>query len=689
WRQMVRESYRHGEWPLWNPSILCGDILAAAAQPAAYHPFTLIACLMPAPLSFTFSVAMMFLVAAIGAFVLARELGCRESAAAIAAVGWTYCSSLALYVLWPHASWAYLPLVLLATRRVVHEPGMRSGTLLMIVLTLLILAGHPETVLHLVTLGTVYALFEMKVATVESERAIGVAFVAGIVALLLCAIYLLPFAEAVPQTAEYAWRNVLRDVEHYETPVEVGVSVLTNFFPFLHIRKWIAPGPAGLKAETAAVGSVILALAIYGIARVRSRTTWFLTALAFVCLLIHSAWEPVARILQHVPLYDISLNVRFAFGAALSFALLAALGVEEMLRRDDRRAAAILLTCVLVVLSAGQLWINRAFVIETYGNWGRYREFAEVFFLGLAALVVTLRVPMRFLAPALVALVIGQRVVSEGGVHHSFPTSVAYPKMQVLEPMRHVREPFRVVGQGFALIPGMSAFYGLEDPRGYEAMTFDPLFQTYSMWSVHQPFYFNRVDDITKPFVSMVNVRFAIAGVWLPVPYGWRLAAQQRHVILLENMNAFERAFVPRNVKLGMLDKDALEEMKTTPDFRERAWIREGERIDRPNGPGTVSIRHSGMSRYDVDADMQGDGWIVITNSAWKGWRAYLDGRAVKLQRANVAFLSVYVPKGKHTIRLVYLPRSFVLGRAISFATLFVLIVVYSTRSRTFRRMRT
>src|SRR6185295_7808851 len=109
--------------------------------------------------------------------------------------------------------------------------------------------------------------------------------------------------------------------------------------------------------------------------------------------------------------------------------------------------------------------------------------------------------------------------------------------------------------------------------RGYEAMTFHPLFKTYELWSTHQAFYFNSVHDITKPFVSMMNVRFAIAGVWLPVPYGWRLAEHQSHVILLENMNAFDRAFIPRNVKLGLADDDAIKEMKTVGDFRERAWI--------------------------------------------------------------------------------------------------------------------
>ncbi len=685
WRHVVREAIGRGEWPLWNPYILSGDILAAAAQPAAYSPFTLIACILPAPLSFTFTVAIVFLIAAIGAFTFARELGCRESTAAIAAVGWTYCSSLALYVLWPHGSWAYLPLVLLATHRIVHEPGVRSWAFLTTSLTLLMLAGHPETVMHIVTLSSLYGLFSVlsvplwfrKNRTTEAQRTqrvLGVAFAAGIVTLLLSAIYLLPVLEAIPQSAEYPWRQTLAKADVYETPLEVKVSVLTNFFPFLHIRKWIEPGPAGLKAETAAVGSVILALAMYGIWRVRSRASWFFTALTVVGLVVHSAWRPVAYLLKQIPLFDLAINVRLGFVAAFAFALLAALGVEELLRREDRRGALWTLGIVLCVLVAGTIWITRSFVIDPPGNWGHYRVFSELFFLGLAGVVLVTRIPRRVLAPALLVIVAAQRVTSEGGVHKSFPMSVAYPSMKIFEPMKGIDEPFRVIGQGLAFIPGMNAFYGLEDVRGYEAITLSHYFRTYPLWCEHQSYFINRVHDITRPFLSMMNVRFAFAGEWLPVPPGWRFVAQQGHVILLENMNVLERAFVPRNVKLGASDEQTLEEMKTVSDFRERAWITSSETMERANGPGTLTIRRTGHGEYRLTADMQGDGWIVLTESAWKGWRAYLDGRRVKIQRANVAFHSVYVPKGKHAIRFVYWPESFVIGRAISFGTLLLVV---------------
>jgi uncharacterized membrane protein YfhO len=66
---------------------------------------------------------------------------------------------------------------------------------------------------------------------------------------------------------------------------------------------------------------------------------------------------------------------------------------------------------------------------------------------------------------------------------------------------------------------------------------------------------------------------------------------------------------------------------------------------------------------------------VVISDAAWNGWCAYLDGRRTKIVRANHAFLGVYVPAGRHTIRLIYLPQSFVVGRWITFATMAMIVL--------------
>ncbi|HEX2120715.1 MAG TPA: YfhO family protein, partial [Thermoanaerobaculia bacterium] len=122
--------------------------------------------------------------------------------------------------------------------------------------------------------------------------------------------------------------------------------------------------------------------------------------------------------------------------------------------------------------------------------------------------------------------------------------------------------------------------------------------------------------------------------------------------------------------------KTAMLEMQAATDFAETAWIytraMPTQTVD--NGEAALQVRRAG-ARYEIDADVRSGCRIVISEVAWPGWRAYLDGRRVKLDRANHAFLAVYVPEGRHRLRVVYLPDAFVIGRAISFATLLLLAI--------------
>jgi len=675
WREAVRDSYARGEWPLWNPFILSGDILAAAAQPAPYSPFTLVALLLPAPVSFTFTAAITFLAAALGAFLLARELGCREQAAAIAAVGFAFSAAGALYVLWPLGlSWALLPLVLLGAHRVVGEPAVRSWLLLTTALVLLVLAGHPETVLHVVVIGAVYGLAHL--TRRHALRSLGVALAAGGVALLLCAVFLLPYLEALPQTAEYAFRQTWKDVD-FSRPLPKMLMVLaTDLFPSLHLRRWVQPDLGGLHGETAAVGSLVLALAIYAVWRVRSRATWFFGGLAVFCLLAHAEWRPVSRVIHSLPLFEITLNDRLSFAAACALAMLAALGAEHVARRDDRRAAAITAGVVLLFLAAGTFWIERSFVIEPGPrDWGRYSVPAELAGLALAVAFLALIRRREIMLGALLAVLLVQRALTEGGVHESFVEDAAYPDLAMLAPLKMAAEPFRIAGTNWSLLPGTGTLYGLEDVRGYEAMTFLPYTRTYRLWCVPQPIFFNRIDDLSKPVLSMMNVRFAFMHASTPVPPGWSVVSKEKDALLLENASVLPRAFVPRQVTVGLQSDVALDQMAGVTDFRERAWITADViPYERVNGPGQATFRRV-RGGYQLDARMEGDGWVVVTNSAWKGWRAYVDGKRTALQRANVAFLGLHLDKGTHQVRLVYLPESFVLGKWISLGTLFVIIL--------------
>jgi hypothetical protein len=687
WRKAERWALAHGEWPLWNPFISCGQILAAGAQPAVFDPLNLISLAAPLGPSLTFLATMAYFLAALFTFAFIRELNLPEDAALVAAAGWMLCGSLAFFVHWSHGrAWIYLPLVLLSTRRAVHRPGMRSGAMLMAALTLLILAGHPETVLHVVATGAAYGVFELVGLRKQMIAVIATAVAAGSLALLLCAIYLMPFLEALPQSS---WYEIRRDLyaptSFFTNPDVLRRRALNTFLPFYGGQPARGLATPDYDPETARCGSVVMSLAALAVVNARRRReTWFFLLLGAAAFCATIELWPVAHFLHWLPLFDLALNQRLAFVASFCLAVLAAIAIGAPEGKPLRASAVILIVAVFVSLGAVVVWRHQS-ELGVDRRWMREVMAVELFPLIVMAALMAARVRRSILVPTVLGLLLVQRIVADGSIYPVLPERVFYPRVPLLQAIRTGGEPFRVIGKDFAFIANSSTLYELEDARGYD-LPFDRLAGVSIFYSVPQRVSFNVIPDLANPFLPFLNVRYAITPAAAQPPEGWRIVMEDRGAKLMESSRVLPRAFVPRRIRYDRSDQAVRTAMKRASDFSELAWvIVQGYKPQEiSNGPGKVLTRRVG-SRLRLTANMQGDGWVVISETAWPGWRAYLDDRRVQIHYANHAFLGVFVPKGEHDIRLVYLPESFTRGRNVSLSTMAALIMVALWRTRSTR----
>ena len=129
----------------------------------------------------------------------------------------------------------------------------------------------------------------------------------------------------------------------------------------------------------------------------------------------------------------------------------------------------------------------------------------------------------------------------------------------------------------------------------------------------------------------------------------------------------------------GATRAEAFHDVELCDNFAKEAWIEGGERGTRGNGPGILTTRAVG-SKIDIRASMANDGWVILSESAWDGWHAAIDGNPTSVRIADATFLGVYVPKGEHHLRLVYQPKSFAIGGAISALTALLLLMFAAVR---------
>jgi hypothetical protein len=246
---------------------------------------------------------------------------------------------------------------------------------------------------------------------------------------------------------------------------------------------------------------------------------------------------------------------------------------------------------------------------------------------------------------------------------------------------------------GFTFLPNIAALYEIEDVRGYEAMTFRPLFETYPLWCIHQPVWFNRVDDPTRPFLSFLNVRYVLASPGFTPPAGWRTLFEGSEGLLLENPAALPRAFIPRSLRCESDGNRRVALLQGIQDFGEKGVVDEcrspvmqtGEW--RANGQASVEVQSYRPDQMTLSIKASEPSLVATSVTAWPGWKLELDSSKSELVGYNHAFLGFRVPSGRHTAVLRYRPTSFVAGLAISGATLSALVLLlFYRRIAGFRR---
>ncbi len=109
-----------------------------------------------------------------------------------------------------------------------------------------------------------------------------------------------------------------------------------------------------------------------------------------------------------------------------------------------------------------------------------------------------------------------------------------------------------------------------------------------------------------------------------------------------------------------------------------------GEKSGLPSVGSAVMTRDSSREVV-LEIDAHRDAFLVLTDTWYPGWEAWLDDRPVPHYRANIAFRALPVPAGQHTVRFVYRPASVAWGFGVSGLTVAGVIVwlVVAARRKT------
>jgi hypothetical protein len=155
------------------------------------------------------------------------------------------------------------------------------------------------------------------------------------------------------------------------------------------------------------------------------------------------------------------------------------------------------------------------------------------------------------------------------------------------------------------------------------------------------------------------------------------LVYRSEDVAVYQNHDALPRVFLVHGARAAPDDEEALRILRE-PDFDPRVEVLlASEQIITGQPPATGGDRAE-LLTYDtgrvvVRVEAAADGYLVLTDAWYPGWRVSVNGQESPLLRADVIFRAVHLPAGEHVVEFTYAPQSFRTGVWVTVAALLLL----------------
>ena len=206
-----------------------------------------------------------------------------------------------------------------------------------------------------------------------------------------------------------------------------------------------------------------------------------------------------------------------------------------------------------------------------------------------------------------------------------------------------------------------------------------------------------------SPLVDLLNVRYIIVPKEAQIneerpevgkQFGPYNVVMNADAILLENPHYLPRAFAVHQAQV-LTSKDAIFSTLLSPDFdpREIVIVERELPVDFLAKRSTQQALSSQLSRVEITeyrnrtihlrADMADDGFLMLSEKFYPGWKAFVDREQTDIYKANYTFQAIYVPKGSHDITFKFQPTQFLTGLWITILTGIGLLGFFIYKKRT------
>jgi len=683
-----RESFWHGEIPLWNPLNNCGIPYLAQWNTSALYPLSLIYLILPLTWGLNVFLLVHLVLAGLGMYLLASRWTKNRLAAAVAGVAFAFNGMTLNCLEWTSnlGALAWMPWVILAAEQAWTRGG-RNIILAALVGTMQMLAGAPEVIALSWLVVAALGIDSMIIHQGQRGRIFGRLSLTALIVALLSAAQLLPFWDLL----QHSDRTSTFGASIWTIPTWGWANLFVPLFHQYQDTSGVYFQPNQDWTSSYFLGAGILTLAGAALALAGSRRVWMLWGFALFGFIVAMGDEGIIYhgLTKYVPILGfMRYPIKFFFLTVFAIPLLAAFAIATLgngetaaSKRNVRWTLSISVLSIAVI--AGILWHVFAHPFPNEHPWillrnGAFRVLFLVLMVGAILVLGRIQNVRRQMITGLLPLV-----------------------LVWLDVVTHVPRQNPTI-KSSAFEPGLLTNYFKSPLRNGDA-------RALRNGPSYDFFFHHELADPYKDYVGRRGVLFGDCNIMdgIPTPdglYSLYLPDQQElfSQFILSPTNAFPSGFAdflsasvqsdpgnlfgwqnrpsalpfytfgPRPIFLKSSEiPTAL--VQTNFDPRQIVYLpQESKKYVNASGQvhGTIHLRDIAAERWDFDTEAGAAALLVLSQAYYHPWRAYVDGKPTEILPANFAFQAVEVPAGRHRVRFIYQDRFFQVGGWITLVTL-------------------
>ena len=697
-----------GEWPYWYPYLYQGMPFLSLMHPGVFYPPSVLFLLKDFLFAFHAYFLFHHLVLMGSVYALCRYWG-RSIPAALCAsltalLGGYFLSLASVYNQFQSAIW--LPLILLMWQKFMVNGGLKYFCSAVVFLAFQILGGGPENAIFSVLLIYAHSLYLAK----EEERLQGfrkktLAMLAlGVAALALSALQWVPTYYMLQETGRAGGLSFTAStVWSLEPGALLNLFLPENFTHFLEqdggsLSYFVHEFYMGIVPLFVLSGCLL-------VSREQKTIRFWLMVFALGAFFALGEFNPLYSLFHEwVPLFNLfRYPQKFFFFCAFALVFLSAWGLDRFIegitnkKAEMKKLLLALLAIAMVVAGMYGAHTNRAgleslmiLLLLAFGIFALHLK--KLNRSGFFSLLLLLMVMDLMGKNAMLIPLIDREFYTEppplakhlGGTADSFRV---YSGMLLEGPARRKvssnpieggsQTPFFSEQPSFNLLsvqlatrdqvyPNLGVIYGLGYVDGYSTM----MTKRNQLW--YQSFVLADIPK-KKRILKRSNVKY-----WVTEDYEQLPSAQYPRGI--KKVNVFEDV-LPRAFLVGesrVVPSAKLLDFYFDSGFDPLRQVLLTERVEvkkEKNFSGRVERIEYGPNRVTLKTKQNGEGFLVLLDTWFPGWKVEVDGQLERIYRANYFYRAVKLGPGYHRIEFYYEPVGLKTGVAIS-GVAFILLLL-------------